>query len=182
MGRLVEPFDVVTVVDTRDYVEEGDRWIPIAGSGDSLECERCGRRHEIHAHVVDVNGASGIVGVGCAVADGPTARRLSSGATRDARRAAKEAATVEATARLEEALVSLPEFPADRVVVAPDDQWGMRWSVDDVKCYGSSDHRHEERVRCLRDAWRRKRLAEAVGGAEEFARLKRLAGPGEWSW
>lgn len=57
---------VVSIVDTREYIEEGDRWVPVPGSGEQHECHRCNRVHEVHAHVVLSDGSEAIVGTGCA--------------------------------------------------------------------------------------------------------------------
>lgn len=51
--------------DTREYVEIGDRWVPVPGSGDARECDRCGRTHEIHAEVEYEDGTTAVVGTGC---------------------------------------------------------------------------------------------------------------------
>lgn len=56
---------ILEVVDTRDYMEEGDRWVPIPGSGAPNQCDRCGRTHEVHARVILADGANAIVGTGC---------------------------------------------------------------------------------------------------------------------
>lgn len=61
---------IVRVVDTRSYEEaENDRWVPIPGSGDENPCARCGRMHEVHAHVMLEDGTSAVVGTGCARGD-----------------------------------------------------------------------------------------------------------------
>lgn len=57
---------VLSVVDTREYVEDGDRWVPVPGSGDLHECSRCGRVHEVHATVELSDGSTSLVGTGCA--------------------------------------------------------------------------------------------------------------------
>lgn len=61
---------VIRVTDTREYVEDrDDRWVPVAGSGTSRECDRCGRAHEVHAEVALSDGTEAIVGTGCMKAD-----------------------------------------------------------------------------------------------------------------
>jgi len=42
---------VLSVVDTRQYEELGDKFRAIPGSGQESTCSRCGRTHEIHAEV-----------------------------------------------------------------------------------------------------------------------------------
>jgi len=61
-ARIVE---VIEVEDTRDYIEENDRFVPIPGTGIFNECERCGRRHEVHATVGLSDGTTAVVGTGC---------------------------------------------------------------------------------------------------------------------
>lgn len=57
---------ILSVVDTRQYEEQGDRWVPIPGSGNARECTRCGREHEVHAEVLLGDGRTAVVGTGCA--------------------------------------------------------------------------------------------------------------------
>lgn len=56
---------ILSVVDTRDYHEVDERWVPIPGSGTTATCERCGRGHEIHASVELADGTVAAVGTGC---------------------------------------------------------------------------------------------------------------------
>lgn len=65
---------ILRVVDTRDYVEQGDRWVPVPGSGQARECDRCGRLHEVHAYVEAPDGHTMVVGTGC-MGLGPEAAR-----------------------------------------------------------------------------------------------------------
>lgn len=51
MAAIMEIVRIVRVVDTREYTEEGDRWVPVPGSGIENECARCGRLYEVHATV-----------------------------------------------------------------------------------------------------------------------------------
>ncbi len=57
---------VLSVVDTREYEEQGDKWIPIPGSGQESFCARCGRPHEILATVELSDGSTAVVGTSCA--------------------------------------------------------------------------------------------------------------------
>lgn len=59
---------VVSVVDTREYEEQGDSFVPIPGSGNSNTCSRCGREHEIHWTVLLEDGQNAVVGGSCAKA------------------------------------------------------------------------------------------------------------------
>ena len=81
---------ILSVIDTRQYEEQGDRWVPIPGSGNARDCDRCRRSHEVHATVRYLDGRTAVVGTGC-MGLGPEA----------ARRAASRASTV---ARLRAAL------------------------------------------------------------------------------
>ena len=56
---------ILRVVDTREFEEIGDRWVPIVGSGIEHDCSRCGRAHEIHATVLLSDGTESLVGVSC---------------------------------------------------------------------------------------------------------------------
>jgi hypothetical protein len=60
---------IVSVTDTRDYEEIGDRWVPIPGTGQANECARCGRLHEVHATVELADGSAAVVGTGCMKAE-----------------------------------------------------------------------------------------------------------------
>lgn len=59
---------IIKVEDTREYEEIGDVWKPIPGSGNTRECDRCGKVHEVH-YTVEDNGKQIIVGASCAKAD-----------------------------------------------------------------------------------------------------------------
>jgi hypothetical protein len=66
MNQPLSIIKVLRVVDTRQY-EEGpnDKWIPIPGSGNENQCFRCGRSHEVHAHVALADGREVICGTAC---------------------------------------------------------------------------------------------------------------------
>jgi len=57
------------VEDTRELIEDGDRWIRVSGTGVVRHCDRCNRAHEVHAHVELEDGTAAIVGTGCMRAD-----------------------------------------------------------------------------------------------------------------
>jgi len=62
-SKIVE---ILSVIDTREYEEVADGvFKPIAGSGNENECARCGRMHEVHAHVRLESGETAVVGTGC---------------------------------------------------------------------------------------------------------------------
>ena len=70
---------VVSVVDTREYEEQGDTFVPIPGSGKANDCGRCGRTHEIHWTVEVEGGTQAVVGGSCAKTDGLDKKRVESG-------------------------------------------------------------------------------------------------------
>lgn len=99
---------ILSVVDTREYEEQGDRWVPIPGSGEVNECSRCGREHEVHATVELEDGSTVVVGTGCMKGESVPDReieRLSRAAMRS-KRAAAELRALEATVAAWEAAES----------------------------------------------------------------------------
>lgn len=180
---LTPPFTVLDVVDTRRYEEvDADVWKPIAGSGVENECARCGKLHEVHAHVRDANGTEAVVGTGCMNADRAEVRKLQNKATSTARKAAKEAAATAARDQLAAAVAALPVFPADRVVRDFADDGSPRWSLDGVTVSSFRGETHDdkvlddERLRSLESLWRLKLVRDAVGGADAYYALCRRAG------
>ena len=182
-SELVAPFTVVSVVDTRTYVEEDDRFVPVAGSGDPHNCDRCGRRHEVHANIVDATGQGGVVGVGCMDATTSEARRLSTVAAREAKERARAQAASEAAAELERIARDLPPFEAERIehgIVPDGEPFAGRpyWLLGEARCWGWGDEAPDdpERLACLADAWTRLCAIELAGGRSALERLERLAG------
>lgn len=173
----VEPFRVLRVVDTRVYEEVGERWVAQRGTGVERECDRCGRRHEVHAEVLDAQGREWVVGVGCAVAQGE-ARKLQARATREARERAAAEAKAEARERVAGLRAGLVAFDAGRVErgvdearVAAGREARLVWRYEDASVWGWDLGDDAERVDCLRGVWERNRLAEMVGGHDELRRL-----------
>lgn len=66
MANIVK---IIAVRDTRAYEEQGDRWVPIPGSGNHRTCDRCGRDHEVHVDVELSDGRVACIGQGCARGD-----------------------------------------------------------------------------------------------------------------
>lgn len=174
MSVPTAPFEVVKVVDTRDFLEVDDRFVPVSGSGDVRVCDRCDRTHEVHAHVVDANGLSFTVGTGCMDATKNEASSAARRATTVARNAARRAAAETLAAGLAdaEAAVAAMAFPADRVERSIEETASgvtfHRWEVDGAfaKIIGGGrdvDARTvAERLRCVEDNWRRDRLHELM--------------------
>lgn len=175
----VAPFKIVAVTDTRDFMEHDDRWVPIPGSGDARECDRCGRTHEIHATIEDANGGTFTVGVGCADADDAAAKQMRSTATREAKNAAKAARQHQASERLTLLIheVEAIDFPQQRIrhVTITEGPWTDTWDIDGVAVRGFPGSEPAERLRCLESLWRRDQAVALVGGADELRSLCRQA-------
>lgn len=83
---------ILSVIDTRQYIEQGDRFVPVPGSGDANECARCRRLHEVHATVELADGSRVVVGTGCMTSESLDVQRaLKSGAGQAKRLAALRA-------------------------------------------------------------------------------------------
>lgn len=176
----VAPFTVERVVDTREWVEgPDDRWYAIPGSGSVRECDRCSRTHEIHATVIDANGATWTVGTGCMDADSKVARSLATKASTVARTAARAADKVARTARLAELTALLPAFPHHRVVFTEltEGPWKAQWAITGTDGYSVrgfvADPTDAERLGCLESHWLEARLADLAGGARALYDLRR---------
>lgn len=92
---------VLSIVDSREYVEVGDKFVPVSGSGEIRSCDRCARDHEVHATVELSNGSLAIVGTGCARGESAEiVRALALGASKAKRVARLEAELAAARARL----------------------------------------------------------------------------------
>ena len=86
--------EILSVVDTRTYEEQGDRWVPIPESGDENECARCKRMHKVHATVKLSDNTVVIVGTGCMNAESAEiSSKLKSAASRAKRIARLRAET-----------------------------------------------------------------------------------------
>lgn len=70
---------VLSVIDTREYEDIDDKWVPIAGSGKANVCERCGKLHEVHATVELEDGTEALMGTSCARAEFSEAARKQMG-------------------------------------------------------------------------------------------------------
>lgn len=116
-ARIVKILDVV---DTRDYVEVGDTFKPVPGSGNLRECDRCGRVHEVHATVELSDGTRAIVGTSCAGAESLEVQKaLAAGASRAKRvaRQSRELAALRAKlAQLAQIAVEVEALPLPTVV------------------------------------------------------------------
>jgi hypothetical protein len=168
---------IIRVVDTRTYEEVGDdRWEPIPGSGDENQCARCGRMHEVHAHVLLEDNSSAVVGTGCARGDD----LVKASAFASAANASKRIAQLRARLTKAEADAAIYELAADKVDVMtpPAAVWTKEpnrvssgehhvITVGEGKAYsyqpGELSHLdRREREECARSGWRAARLVELL--------------------
>ena len=170
-----------------------DRWHPVPGSGTVNQCDRCGKDHEVHVVVEDQDGKEQVVGTSCAHATGPLAKRMASAVSAAQKLKALKEQLVLAeeyqAKRAAAAQVLEPQFPGwdeapapnltgtggpKRVIWTTKDGLAKVWVTvrrDEDKPEWESqrdwDRRrqeeHDERERCLRDAWLRDRLSQKVG-------------------
>ena len=165
---------VISVTDTREYEEVGERWVPVAGSGIEHECCRCGRLHVVHAEVELSDGTRTIVGTGCAAHETMdiqgALRRGAAAAKRLAGLRAEHAALVAAAAsyeliRAEVATLALPAVEFGGYV-----NGSTRHTIHhmgDVEVW-SFEGQSQERCDCLARNWRHARENER--GATHKAR------------
>jgi hypothetical protein len=155
------------IIDTRQYEEQGDRWVPIPGSGDARACDRCGRSHEVHAYVRDREGKHFVVGTGCMGASSAVAKSLATKAStvrrweaqRDALRALL-LARLDAEAKVDRmtppdpVIERHPQF-SDAVVLRIGD--GKAW----IRDHDKKDKAYlAERQNAALNGWRTNRLRE----------------------
>jgi len=185
---------VLEVVDTREYEEEGDRFVPVVGSGSPRDCDRCGRLHEVHAHVELDDGSEACVGTGCMRQDeADVASRVRSMARRAsslARLHRERAALAAAVAAYEAAWSDVAALPTPPVEYGTEELFDgrtcpeLRMGLEKVSCMFCGPGRDDwaERAECLDDVWRRARMHERgferrPGGLDDLdrriARLER---------
>lgn len=168
MSRIVR---ILKVIDTRDYEEVDDRWVPIPGSGLSNTCARCGRSHEVHASVVLDDGSEIVVGTGCMRADEADVASRVKTATSAAKTAARLRAELVAHnaelavyQRAVAEVAALPLPPAQRsekAIVGSAPIQVMTMGDAEVWChFAQGEEGKEERSWALVNAWRNNRLRE----------------------
>jgi hypothetical protein len=166
---MMKIIKVVSVVDTREYEEQGDSFVPIPGSGNSNVCGRCTREHEIHWTVLLDGGTQAVVGGSCAKAGALDPKQVASAerlASRE-KRLARELATYEARlSELERVIAEVAALPRPALVqgehLCKDGEKIPTISMGDggeVWCQfsGVTD---EERKRCAENGWISKRIGE----------------------
>ncbi len=128
---------VIAVRDSRQFEEIGERWVPIPGSGQSRQCDRCQRDHEIHVEVALSDNTTAVIGQGCARGDSMEAS-VRRAVTSEITRARITAELLIATTRLNAAILvqsevyRLPLPPVCLIEELPGDLFGER--------VGNGDH------------------------------------------
>lgn len=159
---------IVEVVDTREYEERGDRWVPIPGSGNARSCDRCGRLHEVHATVKYADGSTAVVGTGCMGFDKNAARKVANRAGRIARLRAELAATESLWAAVEAAVKAVDALPLPQIVEGMHPELGPTLHCGDRKVYCrrcTTPAHFAERRETLAHSWRRARCVEICAKA-----------------
>jgi hypothetical protein len=170
--------EIIEVTDTREFEEVDDRWVPVAGSGEERECDRCGRIHVVHAHVKLSDGTHAIVGTGCMLADeAVVASRIRSAARRATtlRKLRAELVTLEAKqAAFDTAREEVYALPVPEMVRRPrrSDPTEEALAIDDVEVYLHRWSNLDERRETLTHAWRQRQIRER--GVREALGLDRL--------
>lgn len=160
---------ILSVRDTREVEEVGDRFVPVPGSGLARACDRCGREHEVYVDVELEGGVTAVIGVGCARGESMDVQAriksaVSAAKTRArlaAELAAARAAHAAAVAAWDE-VIKLP-LPEAAMVArhwterGDREEWGMGDAIVWVLpgCTFNDDRR-----RALVNAWRRRRYEE----------------------
>lgn len=168
-SHWTRPPDILRVVDTRDVVEEGDRFIPIPGSGTMSECGRCGREHEVHVHVRHPDGTEEVVGTGCAGRGHAYGRKLATAATTVARLRGEILRREAVQARWEAAHAAVAQLTTPEPVPGEVGPSGRRWwdSADELTkiLVHEADDDLVERRAVFDESWREAK-ARALLAAE----------------
>lgn len=167
---------ILAVQDTRQYEEQGDRWVPIPGSGQERECDRCHRTHEIHIDVELSDGTVACIGQGCARGESmDTVSRIKSGisaAITRARIAAQLARFAADHARALAGWDATMRLPLPDLVLVttrtdlsehrgPTEIWAHKGDESHpVWCFTKEGGLTDERKRCLAHGWRQRRYSE----------------------
>lgn len=173
---------VVSVVDTREYEEQGDSFVPIPGSGNSHVCGRCTREHEIHWTVLLEGGEQAVVGGSCAKSGSLDGKRVAS-AERYASREkglAKELATYESRlSELERVIAEVAALPKPPfIMVEKTLSSGEKIPVlsmgDGGEVWCQLEGRTPERERLATWGWESKRIGERTKVKENVYQLREL--------
>lgn len=158
------PWTIISIRDTREFIEVGDEWKPVVGTGDMRPCDRCSKVHEIHAHVRAQTGEEYVVGVGCARVGHPELdaplKAGQSAATTYQKNKAKYVAAVERHEQAKAAWAQIEALPVPDYEVGPGYGTAEAWTTIDGLAQVMVHHDRSgtdltERLRSLEDAWRR---------------------------
>lgn len=164
--------EIMSVVDTREYEEVDDRYVPIRGSGELSICDRCGKGHEVHATVLLESGKTSVVGTGCMRAESADTqskiRSLTSASKTLARLRAKEKGLQaildnNQRIRLEVEKLSVPEIT---VKYDPEDEWYDLYAGD-ARTVSFSEKDIPYSKKQLVHIWQERRYRE-MGGTSHY--------------
>lgn len=159
---------VVSVVDTREYEEVGDSFVPVPGSGNPNACGRCGREHEIHWTVLLEGGDQAVVGGSCAKSGSLDPKLVMSAerlASREKRLARELAAYEGQLAELERVIAEVrslpkPAFTAGEKILSDGKKIPTIFMGDGDEVWCQFEGHTEERERVAMNSWESKRIAE----------------------
>jgi len=183
---------IIKVEDTREWIEEGDRWIALSGTGTVRQCDRCQRDHEVHATVELEDGSEAVVGTGCMKGD-TFEKELKSGASKAKTTRRLECELAAAQARKAEVVKILAEVdaldvPREEISFEPHgDGESIKWTMGDAMVISHRNTWNREQVRQYMNITTHDRLMASVAGEERWSclleswRRKRLAERG-WSY
>lgn len=173
---------VLRVVDTREYELVGDRAVPVPGTGNERQCDRCQRMHVVHAHVRLSDGSSAIVGTGC-MGSGDMAKAARSLAAKAKRDRVEEIALAHARVLVAEekrALAALPPPPVASIrIVDTGDKYGRyRAEMDGAWVVLWKNVLEDVDRETLIRSWREERL-ERAGIDQRHWKARRLVDEAE---
>jgi len=159
---------ILDVVDTRDYEEIDDRWVPIKGSGTESWCARCGRPHEVHATVQLADKRTAVVGTNCMKGSSllPTAKAGASAAKTIAKWERKLAALKDRAKKYSTIWKQIQKMQPPPVEVGPSGgKYGTNFKVSCGDAFVYSRRKTEAEARKdsgfgVTHDWRERRLAE----------------------
>lgn len=171
---------LLSVRDTRDRIEIGDRWVPVPGSGDLRPCDRCCREHEIHVDVELSDGQRANIGSGCANGESMEVQsRLKSAVSAAKTRSRLRAELAVAKDELSQARAVWKEVdklspPTPRLVEEIPDPRGVRqvWGMDDAHVWVLPGGTFgAERRQALVNSWRGDRFRERAGKLSPYTSI-----------
>lgn len=173
---------VISVVDTREYEEQGDSFVPIPGSGNLNTCSRCSRVHEVHWNVLLEDGQEAVVGGSCAKAYSLDLK-IVQGAERQAsqrKRLAAELSTYERRLQeLERVIVEVgalqqPDFTIGEMTLKDGTKFPTISLADSGEVWCQFEGITQERKQLAFHGWVSKRISERTKVKETVYQLKSL--------